>query len=161
MATAFYWFVHSSGCPFPTFLPYFSAWFTHSPWRRRRQFLSKHFFLSAILPENSFTHSLMELSPSWEAANCAPTQELPSILWNPKAHYRVHKSPAMVPILNQINPIHTIPSYFSKIHFNIVHPPTTWSSQWSLPFWLSYMHCLSPPFVLYALSMSSSLTSWF
>jgi hypothetical protein len=32
------------------------------------------------------THSLMELSPSWEAANCAATQELPSILWNPKVH---------------------------------------------------------------------------
>jgi hypothetical protein len=27
--------------------------------------------------------------------------------------------------LNQINPIHTIPSYLSKIHFNIVHPPTS------------------------------------
>jgi hypothetical protein len=25
------------------------------------------------------THSLMELSPSWEAANCAATQELPRI----------------------------------------------------------------------------------
>jgi hypothetical protein len=25
----------------------------------------------------------MELSPSWEAANCAATQEVSSILWNP------------------------------------------------------------------------------
>jgi hypothetical protein len=27
----------------------------------------------------SLTHSLMEMSPSWEAANCAATQEIPSI----------------------------------------------------------------------------------
>jgi hypothetical protein len=77
---------------------------------------------------HSLTHSRMELNSSWEAANCTSTQEPPSILWNQKVHCRVHKSPPLVPILSQINPIQTIPSYLSKINFNIVNPPTSWSS---------------------------------
>jgi hypothetical protein len=70
----------------------------------------------------------MELNPSVKAANCATTQELPSILWNPKVHNRLHKSLPMVPILSQINSFSTNLSYLSKIHFNIILPPTSRSS---------------------------------
>jgi hypothetical protein len=50
------------------------------------------------------TYLLMELSPSGGAANSAATQEFPSILWNPKVHYHVYKSPPLVPILSLIYP---------------------------------------------------------
>jgi hypothetical protein len=51
----------------------------------------------------------MELSPSSEAANCIGTQEFPSTLWNPKV-------PPLVPILSQINPVYTTPTYLSHKH---------------------------------------------
>jgi hypothetical protein len=39
----------------------------------------------------------------------------------------------------------SIPSYLSKVHFNIVHPPTPWSSLWSLSFWLSHQYPIRIP----------------
>jgi hypothetical protein len=62
------------------------------------------------------------MSPSWETASCAVTQEFSNILRNAKVHYRVHEIPRMVPILSQIDQVHTTPSYLSKIHFNIILP---------------------------------------
>jgi hypothetical protein len=70
----------------------------------------------------------MDLSPSLQAASCATTQELPSILWNPKVHYRVYKRPALVPILSQISPVNNTPFCLSKIDFSIIRPPTSWPS---------------------------------
>jgi hypothetical protein len=100
-------------------------------------------------PSFSFTY-LLTYVRSWALSEklpiVQPLRKLPAILRNPKVHHRVHKSPPLVPILSQFDPAHTIPSFLSKIHYNIVHPPTSWSSQWSLSFWLSHQYPICIPF---------------
>jgi hypothetical protein len=64
----------------------------------------------AVTPEIS---NSMEQSPFWGA-----TQDV-TRLRNPKVHYHVHKSLPLVPILSQLNPIHTATSSFLQILSNL------------------------------------------
>ena len=56
-------------------------------------------FLSLSLLTWLLTYS-MQQSPSWEANRSSASQEIPRVLCNPKVHYRSHKCPPPVPILN-------------------------------------------------------------
>jgi len=56
----------------------------------------------------------MEKSPSLEAYCHSTSQEIPQLLGNPEAHYRIHESPLLVPILRQLHIHFHLPRSFQK-----------------------------------------------
>ena len=88
----------------------------------------------------------MEQSPFWETNTSLASQEIRRVLWNPKVHYRIHKTPPPVPILNQINPVHAASFHFLNIYCNIIFPSMSMSSKWSLSLRPPHRNptCISP-----------------
>jgi hypothetical protein len=71
-----------------------------------------------------YIYNSMKHSRSWETNGHSANQEMPRLLWNPQVHYRVHKSLPKVPILSQMDSLHSFVTYFFKINFNIILPFT-------------------------------------
>jgi len=105
----------------------------------------------------------MEQNPSWESNSHSANQEISTLQWNLKIRYCIHYSPPLVPVLSYMNPVHTLPTYFSKIHTNIIFLSTFMSSNWS-SLQVSqpkiYIHFSSPPWILHIPPISSH-PSWF
>jgi len=61
------------------------------------------------------------------------SRNLPQFI-QPAVHCYSHKNLPPVPIMSQINPVHTLPSYFYMAHFNIIVSSMPRSSKWSVSF---------------------------
>lgn len=99
---------------------------------------------------NQLTHELTLWSrfqsPSWEFSRSSGSWDIPCILWNLKVLYCICNSPPPVPFLSQISTVHAPPSYFLKIHFDIIPPSVPGSPKWSIQLyskenWNVYQHC--------------------
>ena len=59
-------------------------------------------------------------------------KKFPRVLRNPKLYYCIHKCPPPVPILSQLDPVHTSTTHYLKIYLYIIFPSTPGSPKWSL-----------------------------
>jgi hypothetical protein len=80
------------------------------------------------------------ISRPWKSNGSPTRKKFSSISWNPKVHHRVHNSPLLVCVLNQMNSAHTL-WYFYKIHFNIIIQFTYTSSKRSISYSFSFLCC--------------------
>jgi hypothetical protein len=73
----------------------------------------------SVLLYHIYITNTMEQS-SQEADSHSAGQEIACLLWIPRAHYHVHLSPLLDPVLNKTKPVHIPTPYFFKVHFSII-----------------------------------------
>ena len=67
--------------------------------------MSRIYLLTYLL--TYLTYLLHGTGPPWEVELFSASQEILRILWNPKVHYRSQRDPPTVPILSNLDPVHT------------------------------------------------------
>jgi hypothetical protein len=95
----------------------------------------------------------MELSTTRETTSSEATPYFPRVLWNQTFHHRIHKSSPLVPILGQVNPVYSTPSYLFKVHLLFTHPrlglpnslfPSDFPASNPYAFLFSHIHATCP-----------------
>jgi hypothetical protein len=75
--------------------------------------------LEKIKPsKKTLTTSYKEKNHSWISDCHSAIQKIPRRLWIPKDRYHFHKNPSSCRIVSWMNPFHSLPPQFLKIHFN-------------------------------------------
>ena len=112
--------------------------------------------VKTVVINTLFTHTqrteTVQFRPSCKADRFAASQEIPCILRNMNVNYRINKCPPTVPILIQLDPVHTATSHLLKIHISIILPSTTESSKWSLTLTFPHqnpVHTFPVPYTFY------------
>jgi hypothetical protein len=85
-------------------------WSSRTSWRIPECILKLRLVILGIYCTRKFNkYNFSQHSSSWKATSSSASEEIHSILCNLTVHYHAHKSPPLVRILNQLNPIHALP----------------------------------------------------
>ena len=87
----------------------------------------------------------MQHSPSSDTNRFSGSKEILRVLWNPKVHYRIHKSRPSVTILSQINSVYPPqPTYWRSVLILYCHLLLSLRSDFFLSGFLTNPVCTSP-----------------
>jgi hypothetical protein len=112
-------------------------------------------YLYIISEVNYITHSLTHgAEPFWRSCQLCSYSRTSQHFMKPEGSLPCLQERSTGPCSepDQSNPYHPILS-LSKIHVNIVHSPSSWSSQWSLSFWHSYQYSICIPLLRHSCYM--------
>jgi hypothetical protein len=131
---------------------------TNAKWIHKSQHLMKQhcIFILLLWDMVNLLHGAGYSLKSWQSLNLSNNSLLS--LWNPKVHYRAHKSPPPDPILSQPNSVRPNENYLPKVCLNVILPPTPRSSQWYLK-WSWIINWNEAVFV-YMKILSRNLLEW-